>query len=154
VYGVFELLAAITNYFFCRHLVIMKNFKILFFLLLVLIFTSCKKSAIDRSILLINEDYWRFESLSGFSVSENQIRSQMLIGSRYRFLEDGTYWSSVARIVELGKWEFNDDKTVIILNSGESNEAEWTIITLSEDELTVSLEHVDALNGKYIMTFN
>lgn len=131
----------------------MNHFKGLFFLLLSLSFTACKELEIDRSIL-ISQDFWYFESLSGYDVAENQIRNQILTGSRYNFRADGNYFSIVASIIDQGKWEFNIDKTVLTMDSGEPSEVVWTIITLSEEELTVSIEHEKAINGTYIMTFN
>ncbi len=71
----------------------------------------------------------------------------------YKFNTNGSYNAVIFGQTQNGTWEFNNDKSVITFNPGTSDTIEWTIITLTSTELTVTQLEIDAINGKITLTF-
>jgi len=103
---------------------------------------------------LLTEKVWTFDSLIGYDDFGIQLELALNEKMTYSFNKNG-----ICTIVALGVsrenvWEFNNDKTIVIINPGQADAQEWNIISLSETELVVSFEDADALNGTVIWTFN
>jgi hypothetical protein len=133
----------------------MNFLKFILIAILVVSFTACDKAdeIINSNTVKLTKKTWTFNSLSGFDDSTNQFASILFTGMTYRFNTDGNYIAVILTVSGNGKWEFNNDETVIALDSGTAEEVDWTIITLSDTELTISIPDTDALNGIFTMTF-
>lgn len=107
----------------------------------------------DNTIILTNK-IWTFDSITGYNDFQTQLGLASFNNMTYHFNVNGTYASVILGASGEGIWEFNADKSVIILDSGTVDVIEWTIITLNITELIVSFKDTDALNGKGTWTFN
>ena len=109
---------------------------------------------VEDNTIKLTRKIWAFDSIAGYNDFQTQLGLASFNKMTYHFNVNGTYASVILGASGAGIWEFNADKSVIILDSGTVDVIEWTIITLNVTELIVSFKDPDALNGRGTWIFN
>jgi hypothetical protein len=107
---------------------------------------------LDQTTLLTKK-LWAFDSLVGYDDFGIQLGLALNDKMTYNFLENGHCTIVTLGVSRDNTWEFNNDGSAILFNTGTADVQEWTIISLNETELVISFEDVDALNGRVTWTF-
>lgn len=121
-------------------------FKSLSLALVILTLAACNKyeegsnfSLLSAKMRLVND--WKMVS-SEFTSGSNTTTNTGYTEVEVSFTKDNKYTYSGKFIgfafSESGDWEFNGDKTVVILKDGNGNVENWQIIKLKNTELKVS----------------
>ena len=108
---------------------------------------SCKKyeegpafSLRTKKARLVNK--WK---VTAFTVNDNNALD-LVKDYTYEFKDDNTVVITDGSNTTEGTWEFSDDKSNLIVNTGGSADS-WTIMRLKNDELIV--EYTDENNNQY-----
>lgn len=107
---------------------------------------------LDQTTLLTKK-LWAFDSLVGYDDFGIQLGLALNDKMTYSFRENGYCTIVTLGVSRDNTWEFNNDGSAILFNTGTADVQEWTIISLDETELVISFEDADALNGIVTWTF-
>lgn len=107
---------------------------------------------LDQTTLLTKK-LWAFDSLVGYDDFGIQLGLALNDKMTYSFRVNGYCTIVTLGVSRDNTWEFNNDGSAILFNTGTADVQEWTIISLDETELVISFEDADALNGIVTWTF-
>lgn len=134
----------------------MKVARVQLLILLLALFTACNNDVaqvIDNNTVRLTKKIWAFVSITGFDEFSNSLASTLFMGMTYEFKTNGSYEAVILGQPQGGSWEFNNSLTIITLNPGTTDAIEWTLVTLTDDELIITQEDSKAINGKVTWTF-
>ena len=128
----------------------MKYLKTLLIAVLVISLTACTEEEVapDFEKLLISGK-WTFSTVEGLDILTTTAANIFLTNSTLTFNEGGTVDSKFL-FDSTNDWEFNADKTRIILDKGLASEDEWEIVSLTETEFIYRDNDDDDAGGEPI----
>lgn len=114
--------------------------KIKILLSLLLTFSIVQFSLAQKSAQLIG--YWEYNRLyntEGMDEKGMQMMQMFLNGTFLHFMDDHQYTGVIMTAEDHGSWRLNDDESAVILTSDKGDEGELSIVSLTDDELTVQV---------------